>query len=228
MDLRTSGELAEIVARLEPGLPPTYFRRQIRHLVTLGLVRPPRPKGPGRTAPFKLGEAQACETAILSTLIRMGLRAETLRWVARYLDYLGVRRPGEDKFFGSLREVIRDTKAGKRWFLVVQIKDWSESESWEHPSVLGEFREHADVSSDAGEYRSVIVLDCLRLLKPLLDELGKLPLEAGDEHLDHEPDGNGGSEAATPHRSRRRRTREGTPQEATPTGDPDLVSQAHP
>src|SRR3954452_18935121 len=106
MALRTSGELAEIAARLEPSFPPVYFRRQLRHLVTLGLIRPPVPKGPGRTAPFQLGEVQACEAAILSTLIGMGLRAETLRWLARYLDYLGVRRPGEDKFFGSLREVI--------------------------------------------------------------------------------------------------------------------------
>src|SRR4051794_22981801 len=136
MGLRTSGELAEIAARIEPSFPAAYFHRQLRHLVTLGLVRPSIPKGPGRTAPFKLGQVQACEAAILSTLIRMGLRAETLRWVSRYLDYLGVHRRGEDKFFGSLREVIRDTRAGKRWFLVVQLKDWNESESWERPSVL--------------------------------------------------------------------------------------------
>jgi hypothetical protein len=225
MALRTSGELAEIAARLEPSFPAAYFHRQFRHLVTLGLVRPPVPKGPGRTAPFRLGEVQACEAAILSTLIRMGLRAETLRWIARYLDYLGVRRPGEDegKFFGSLREVIRETRAGKRWFLIVQIKDWSESESWERPSVLGEFREHADVSADAGEYRSVIVLDCLRLLKPLLEALDQPSLEAGVEHVGREPDGNGGSEATTPHRSRRRPAPEGTPEEATPIGDQSLV-----
>src|SRR3954447_13223258 len=118
MVLRTSGELAEIAARLEPSLPAVYFRRQLRHLVTLGLIRPPVPKGPGRTAPFQLGEVQACEAVILSTLLRTGLPAETLRWIARYLDYLSVPLPDEDKSFGSLREVIRDTRAGKRWFLV--------------------------------------------------------------------------------------------------------------
>jgi hypothetical protein len=173
MGLMSLGEAAEWFAEIEPDFPASYFRRQLKHYTQLGLIKPPAQRGFGRTSAALLGERQVCAAYLFSTLTRLGLRAETLRWVARYFDYIGVRRSGQDEYFGSLNEVIRTTKAGDRWFLIVKIRDWSESESWERPSVDAEFRSQADVTSDAGDHRAVVVLDCQHLLRPLLDALHK-------------------------------------------------------
>src|SRR3954452_16685031 len=210
MKMLTIGEVAELFAQLEPGVPASCFAGQARYYVRLRLVRPPRYRGTGRTAAALLGEHQICITYLLSTLTRLGIRAEQFRRLADYFDAIGVRRRGQDEYFGSLREVIRATKAGQRWFLSVKVKALSKGEGSVLSDVHGEFHDRPDAAPDeVGHWLAVIVLYCDRLLRPLLERLNE-PGDA-DRQAEQRPgtvetelNEGGEGEATTPERPRRR------------------------
>src|SRR3954462_7655101 len=117
--LETVGEVSARFARIEPGFPASYFRRQIQHYVQLGLIRPSLYQGQGRTSAALFAEHQICATCLLSALTRLGLKAEQLKGVARYINTPEVFQWDKGKYPSGFRDVIDDTKAGsKRWFLI--------------------------------------------------------------------------------------------------------------
>lgn len=178
------GEVAKWFAEVEPTFPASYFRRQLTYYVQVGLIRPPVYRGTSIKSAGLLGQYEICAAYLLSNLTRLGLPAETLKYVERYFNYISIRRRGQEKVFGSLREVIRATQDDGTWYLLVKVKDWSRSEDWERPSVIAEFQERPDVGADAAENRAVIVLDCRHLLRPLLDVLRRQDGAAQEDELE--------------------------------------------
>jgi hypothetical protein len=104
---RKVGEVARLFARVEPEFPAGYFLRQVKHYAQLGLISPPLRGPSGRTSPAKYGVREVCAAYLLSNLTRLGLKAETLRYVARYFGYLQVRLSGPDRRSGLTHKISR-------------------------------------------------------------------------------------------------------------------------
>src|SRR3954451_7654181 len=148
--LETVGEVAARFARVEPAFPVGYFRRQIQHYVQIGLVRPPLYQGQGRTSAALFAERQICAAYLFSALTRLGLKAEQLRMIGRYVDSIGVPREDGEGYLRGLIDVIQDTKTDEtRWFLIVKIRKWARDVNPDTPPVYGDFRKKADVTADA-------------------------------------------------------------------------------
>src|SRR3954447_14396734 len=172
--LETVGEVSARFARIEPGFPASYFRRQVQHYVQLGLVRPPLYQGQGRTSAALFAEREVCAAYLLSALTRLGLKAEQLKAVARHMSTVEVFQWDAGKYNSGFRDVIDDTKTGtKRWFLIVKVNDWARDSGTDNHPVHGEFREQADVTYDPESWLAIVMLDCERLLRPLLDDMDK-------------------------------------------------------
>jgi hypothetical protein len=153
------GEVAERYHRVEPDVPASYFRQQLKHYVQVGLIAPRLHQGTGRTAAGLFAERETCAAYVLSALTRLGLRADQLKAFAH------------DRWRREFEGVLGAIGDGGRRLLILEIGSWAKGEDARTPPVIAEFRERADVTRDASHRNMIVVLDCTRLLRPLLEDM---------------------------------------------------------
>lgn len=125
-DLKTIGEVADILARVDRDRSPAYFARLLRTMVQQRVLHPATYYGEGRTAAAMFGEDGICAARILTTVQRLGLAPDDLEAVYGCLQNMGVEDWHEMSAKGGglpgLRYVIDRTKAGESWFFVLHLR----------------------------------------------------------------------------------------------------------
>lgn len=183
MGLVTLSEAAELFAATEPDLRAEYFNRQLRNLTQKGVLTPTSYRGSGRTAAALLDEEQLCRGRLLSVLSRIGLQPDQLRRVNQILGgiWTGGRIMDErrwhnamEKLSGGFRGVIRQTRAGEQWFLVVALGHHLSRSDDRFGELSGGFIDMPEFGPSSWKPLGTIVLDAKDLLEPLLLEFDKM------------------------------------------------------
>jgi hypothetical protein len=182
--LRTIGEGAELLAKIEPDLPPAYFARALRNFAQRKLLEPKGYRGKGRTAAALLDEEQLCRARLLSVLSRTGLQPEQLRRATYCLDQswhggndllLGSR-----EFYHGFREYIRQIKTGEHWFFVLKLGSELDRTDERLGDLFGGFTKEPKFNPSEFRVLATIVLDANDLLGPLLRLLQETRTEEDD------------------------------------------------
>jgi hypothetical protein len=206
----TTSAAAELIGKGEFA-PKTYFQRQLNAFIKAGLVKPIGYRGIGKTRAALLGEAEVCQAKILSTLSHLGLQPSWLEAANNCLNNRSWDESADEALrgsrFGGFRGIIDSVRAGHTWFFVVELMPWSRVEGNKSPPIGGSFRQEIAPPKHSFSWMGIYTLPINALLSHILSAIGE----------------SDGSEAATPHRSRRRTPKSAPQVEPISDGDRLLV-----
>jgi hypothetical protein len=182
--LRTIGEGAELLAKIEPDLSPAYFARALRNFAQRKLLEPKGYRGKGRTAAALLDEEQLCRARFLSVLSRTGLQPEQLRKTIHYLHqswYGGNDNLllGDRQYTQGFLAYIRQIKAGEHWFFVLKLGSELDRMDERLGDLFGGFTKEPKFGPSEFKVLATIVLDANDLLGPLLRLLQETATQEG-------------------------------------------------
>jgi len=175
--MMTIGEVAERLADVDATYSASYLARQIRNMVTRGVLEPQRYRGEGRTAAAEFSHVDLCLARLLGVLGRMGVPIDTLvtaRQRMNSIDTLALSERGVRDYAPGMPTIIDRLKAGERWFFVARIVHAENDDGAEIGSVVaGCFTPNPEFNNPLVNARTPfagvsVVLDCMTLLGPLV------------------------------------------------------------
>lgn len=175
--MMTIGEMAEKLAGVDGTYSAPYLARQIRNMVTRGVLEPRRYRGEGRTAAAQFSRVDLCLARLLGVLGRMGVPIDTLitaRRCMNNIDTMALSERGVHEYVPGVPAVIERLKLGELWFFVARVVHAENEEEREIGSVVaGRFTPVPEFDNplvrDKTPFAGVsVVLDCMTLLGPLV------------------------------------------------------------
>ena len=161
---RTIGQVADLLASKFGDFSDSYYARQIRHHVQLGVYAPHKRTGEGRTAAALFRHDDVAMIRLVGILARIGLSPTLLAEAAKSRE--NVALPVGKQVGAGINAVLDGTASGEEWFFHFHIAVMEEGERG-----FGQFAQSRDVAPPrllADHIVGTIVLPCLPLLKPLM------------------------------------------------------------